>query len=81
LNLQIHYIRNKAKNALSLATPIYPGMAGAKIGKISFGWRKKKHFFIKTLAGWENVCNFAVSDCRQRARTNCFRSNIQVGPF
>ena len=33
--------RSKAKNALSLATPISPGMAGAKIGKISFGQRKK----------------------------------------
>jgi hypothetical protein len=41
----------------------------------------KTFFFAKTFAEWENVCNFAVSDCRQRTRTNCFRSNIQVGPF
>jgi hypothetical protein len=37
--------RNKAKNALSLAVPISPELAGAKIGKISFGWRKKKQIF------------------------------------
>jgi hypothetical protein len=37
--------RNKAKNALSLAVQISPEMAGAKIGKISFGWRKKKQIF------------------------------------
>jgi hypothetical protein len=35
-------VRNKAKNALSLAVPISPGMAGAKIEKISFRWREKK---------------------------------------
>ena len=40
--------RNKAKNALSLAVPISPRMAGAKIDKISFGWRKKKQIFYKS---------------------------------
>jgi len=24
---------------------------------------------------------FAPSECRQRARNNCFLSNIQAGPF
>jgi hypothetical protein len=40
--------RNKAKNALSLAVPISPGMAGAKIDKNSFGWREKKQIFHKS---------------------------------
>jgi hypothetical protein len=47
--------RNKAKNALSLAVPISPGMAGAKIGKISFGWREKKEIFHKSA---ENTVSF-----------------------
>ena len=41
--------RNKAKNALSLAVPISPGMAGAKIDKISFVWREKKQIFHKSV--------------------------------
>ena len=35
-------LRNKAKNALSLSTPISPGMAGAKIRKISFRQAEKE---------------------------------------
>jgi hypothetical protein len=38
-------LRNKAKNALSLAKSISPEMAGAKIDKKSFGWREKQQIF------------------------------------
>ena len=52
--------RNKAKNALSLALPFSLGLATAKIDKIWIGQRKNKFFFIKMIAGWENVCNFVA---------------------
>ena len=35
----------------------------------------------KTIAGNVFCRIFAMSDCRQRARTICFCSNIQAGPF
>ena len=54
--------RNKAKNALSLAMPFSFGLAGAKIDKIWIGQEEKRVFFIKMVAGWENVCNFAARE-------------------
>ena len=52
-------MRNKAKNALSLARPFSLGLAEAKIDKIWIGQGGKQVFFIKMFAGWEKVCNFA----------------------
>ena len=52
--------RNKAKNALSLAVPISPGMAGAKIEKISFGWREKKEIFHKSAENTVSIWRILV---------------------
>lgn len=52
--------RNKAKNALSLAVPISPGMAGAKIEKNSFGWREKKEIFHKSAENTVSIWRIMV---------------------
>ena len=68
--------RNKAKNALSLATPISPGKAGAKIGKsfdstirsesnFRFGQKKNKNLHIvfqETLSLQRKSSETAVSE-------------------
>ena len=51
--------RNKAKNALSLAVPISPGKAGAKIGKIWFVQGKKCENLAKYLFNFMKMLNFA----------------------
>ncbi|MBQ6771706.1 MAG: hypothetical protein IJP44_12115 [Bacteroidales bacterium] len=50
---------NKAKNALSLAKTIC--LDSGKNTKKMVWAREKWIFFVKMLAGWKNVCNFAVS--------------------
>ena len=45
-------------------------------------WQSKKWFFWAENLEVTNIVRiFAASECRQRARTICFRSNIQAGPF
>ena len=43
--------------------------------------KKFEKKFENNLELSEKVSIFATSECRQRARTICFHSNIQAGPF
>ena len=43
--------------------------------------REELKYLLQNLELSEKVPIFAASECRQRARTICFQSNIQAGPF